>query len=191
MTNALQLASVPADLPVPIDDGGCAHLVGMAIPALRLASTAGGTVDLAALPPGRTVLFAYPMTGRPGVALPEGWDAIPGARGCTPQACAFRDEHEAFRRAGASVFALSTQTPDYQREMAERLHLPYPVLSDVAFALTDALSLPTFVADGARLIRRLTMIVRDGRIEHVFYPVFPPDRSAEPVLAWLAANAPG
>ncbi len=181
-------SSLPPDLPSPVDDGACAHLPGLRMPSLRLASTQGGTVDVAALSEGRAVLFAYPMTGQPGVALPEGWDAIPGARGCTPQNCAFRDLHDQFRALGAAVFALSTQTTAYQREMAERLHLPYPVLSDADFALADALRLPTFVADGRRLVRRLTLIVSGGAIEHVFYPVFPPDRSAQPVVDWLKAN---
>lgn len=182
------IADLPPDLPKPRDDGGCAHLVGLRMPAVRLASTRGDRIDLAALPPGRAVLFAYPMTGRPGVALPEGWDEVPGARGCTPQNCALRDTHRAFLDLDAAVFAVSTQQSVYQREMAERLHLPYPVLSDADFALADALRLPTFEAGGMRLIRRLTLIVEDGVIEHVFYPVFPPDRSAEPVLEWLRTH---
>jgi peroxiredoxin len=180
--------SLPPDLPVPIDDGAAAHLVGMRLPPLRLASTQGGVVDLAALPSGRTVLFAYPMTGRPGVALPDGWDEIPGARGCTPQNCAFRDSYRAFLSLGAGVLAVSTQGTDYQREMAEQLHVPYPVLSDVDFTLTDALRLPTFEAQGVRLLCRLTLIVRDGTIKQVFYPVFPPDRSAAVALDWLRTS---
>jgi peroxiredoxin len=185
----VDLASVPVDLPAPVDDGACAHLVGMRMPHVVLDATLGAPVDLAALPAGRTVLFAYPRTGQPGVALPDGWDAIPGARGCTPQNCTFRDNHAAFTALGAGVLALSTQITAYQREMAERLHLPYPVLSDAAFALTDALRLPTFEADGMRLLRRATLVIGDGVIEHVFYPVFPPDRSAEPVLDWLRERA--
>ncbi len=181
----VDLSSVPSDLPAPRDDGACAHLVGMAMPPVVLPATRGEPVNLAALPPGRSVLFLYPMTGRPGVALPPGWDAIPGARGCTPQNCAFRDAHAAFTALGASVFGLSTQSPAYQCEMAERLHLPYPVLSDEAFALTDALHMPTFEADGMRLLARATLVVDGGVIEHVFYPVFPPDRSADDVLGWL------
>ena len=180
--------ALPTDLPVPVDDGAAGHLVGLPMPAIVLASTRGGTIDLAALPSGRTVLFAYPMTGRPGVTLPDGWDDIPGARGCTPQNCAFCDLHLDFSGLGATVIAVSTQRADYQREMAERLHLPYPVLSDADFGLTDALGLPTFEVDATRLLRRLTMIVRDGTIEHVFYPVFPPDRSAEQALDWLRAR---
>jgi peroxiredoxin len=137
------------------------------------------------------VLFAYPMTGRPGVALPEGWNAIPGARGCTPQNCAFRDAHQAFAALGATVIGLSTQAADYQREMAERLHLPYPVLSDEAYALTDALGLPTFMVEGRRLLRRATLVIAKGRIAHVFYPVFPPDRATDAALDWLRANPIG
>jgi peroxiredoxin len=175
----------PPDLPRPVDDGACDHLPGMAMPAVALPSTAGRMVDLSALPPGRTVIYAYPRTGEPGKPVPEGWDAIPGARGCTPQSCAFRDHHAELAALGAGVFGLSTQTTDYQREMAERLHLPFEVLSDADFRLTEALRLPTFEAAGMRLLKRLTLIVRDGSIEHVFYPVFPPDRSAEEVLAWL------
>ena len=180
--------SLPADLPVPIDDGAAAHLRGRKLPALLLPSTLGAAIDLAALPPGRTVLFAYPMTGKPGVALPDGWDDIPGARGCTPQTCAFRDLHRDFLAVGASVLALSTQTTAYQSEMADRLHVPYPVLSDADFLLTDALRLPTFEVYGVRLLRRLTLIIAAGLIEHVVYPVFPPDRAAADTLDWLRAN---
>ena len=177
-------SSFPDDLPRPQDDGACAHLPNMRLPVLALSATRGKSVDLSALP-GRTAIFVYPMTGRPGVALPENWDAIPGARGCTPQNCAIRDTHQAFADLGVAVFALSTQPTDYQAEMAERLHLPYPVLSDADLRFAEALDLPTFVADGHRLIRRLTLVARDGTIERAFYPVFPPDRSTEPVLEWL------
>ncbi|MDR3461909.1 MAG: peroxiredoxin [Beijerinckiaceae bacterium] len=173
---------------MPEDDGAARHLTGLAMPSLVLEATIGPALDLAALPAGRTVLFAYPMTGRPGVALPEGWDDIPGARGCTPQNCSFRDSHAVFTALGVGVLGLSTQTSDYQREMAARLHLPYPVLSDAAFALTDALRLPTFEVDGVRLLRRLTLVIADGLIEHVFYPVFPPDRSTVHVTEWLGAR---
>lgn len=181
-------ATLPDDLPAPADDGACRHLPGMAMPSVRLPGTDGRTVDLGTLPAGRTVIYAYPMTGVPGQALPDGWDAIPGARGCTPQACAFRDHHRELAELDAAIYGLSTQPTDYQREMAERLRLPFPVLSDADFALVEALRLPTFVADGKRLIRRLTLIVRDGRIETVFYPVFPPDRSAETVIDWLRSH---
>ena len=179
---------LPDDLPVPVDDGACAHLLGQAMPRLRLASTAGGTVDLAELSAPRTVLYCYPRTGQPGQQLPSGWDAIPGARGCTPQSCSFRDHHAELRALGAEVYGISTQPTDYQEEMVARLHLPFAVLSDADCALADALMLPTFTVDGMRLIKRLTLIVQNGRIESVFYPVFPPDRSAAIVLEWLQGN---
>jgi peroxiredoxin len=176
---------LPSDLPRPVDDGACHHLPGLAMPSVRLPSTAGRLVDLGALGPGRTVIYCYPRTGRPGEPLPDGWDMIPGARGCTPQSCAFRDHHRELADLGAEVYGLSAQTTDYQREMAERLHLPFEVLSDAGFAFTDALRLPTFEVDGMRLIKRLTLIVRDQRIEQVFYPVFPPNESAAQVIGWL------
>jgi peroxiredoxin len=179
---------LPDDLPMPVDDGACAHLPDQAMPRLRLASTAGGTVDLAELSAPRTVLYCYPRTGVPGQQLPSGWDAIPGARGCTPQSCGFRDHHAELLALGADVYGVSTQPTDYQQEMAARLHLPFAVLSDADCALADALMLPTFIVDGMRLIKRLTLIVRDGRIETVFYPVFPPDRSAATVVEWLGNN---
>ena len=184
---------LPPDLPRPVDDGACRHLAGMRMPPVRLPSTRGRNLDLGALPEGaagarRTVIYCYPMTGVPGIALPEGWDLIPGARGCTPQSCGFRDHAAELTRLGAAVFGLSTQSTEYQREMAERLHLPFEVLSDAAFALTDALRLPTFQVEGRRLIKRLTLVVRDGAIEHVFYPVFPPDESAAEVVRWLRSR---
>jgi peroxiredoxin len=182
MTNVTEL---PPDLPAPVDDGACDHLPGLAMPAVRLRSTAGRLVDLAALSAQRTVIYCYPRTGRPGEPLPDGWDLIPGARGCTPQTCAFRDHHRELAGLGAEVYGLSTQSTEYQREMAERLHVPFEVLSDERFAFADALRLPTFEAGGMRLIKRLTLIVRDGRIEHAFYPVFPPDKSADQVVSWL------
>jgi peroxiredoxin len=180
---------LPADLPVPVDDGAAARLAGMRLPDIALQATDGSTVSLAALP-GRTVVYAYPRTGEPGKAMlvPE-WDQIPGARGCTPQSCAFRDHYTELKRAGADqVFGLSTQSTAYQKEMAERLHLPFPVLSDERLALTRALRLPTFEAGGLTLIKRLALVVDAARIAHVFYPVFPPDRSAADVLAWLERN---
>ena len=181
------LSTVPPDLPVPEDDGACDHLPGRALPALALAlpSTAGGTVDLTALTAPRTVIYCYPRTGAADTPVPDGWDMIPGARGCTPQSCAFRDHHGELAALQADVFGLSTQTTDYQRKMAARLHLPFAVLSDADFAFTDAAGLPTFTCGGERLLKRLTLIVRGGTIEHVFYPVFPPQESAEQVLAWL------
>ncbi len=180
---------LPKDLPVPQDDGACAHLAGMRLPQIALVSTAGRRVDISWLV-GRTVVYIYPRTGRPDQELPTGWNAIPGARGCTPQSCAFRDHFDELKRAGAAqVFGLSTQDTAYQREAAERLHLPFELLSDAKLELAKALGLPTFEVDGMTLIKRLTLIVRDGVVERVFYPVFPPDRNAEEVLLWLGASA--
>ena len=181
---------LPADLPVPQDDGACVHLPAMALPSLRLRATSGDGVDLAALP-GRPVVSAYPRTGQPGVAVAPGWDAIPGARGCTPESCAFRDHYQELRGLGAAVFGLSTQTTAYQQEAVARLHLPFALLSDADLALTQALRLPTFVFDGMTLIKRLTLIVRDGGIEQVMYPVFPPDAHAGEVVRWLGAHPLG
>jgi peroxiredoxin len=180
-------------LPVPEDDGGARHLPGLRLPSVPLPATDGGTVDLARLP-GRAVVYAYPMTGPPDGVLPDGWDQIPGARGCTPQSCAFRDHAAELRRLGAAhLFGLSTQGTDYQREAAERLHLPFPLLSDAGLALTVALDLPRFElpsleGESTTLLRRFTMVLRDGTVEHVFYPVFPPDRSAADVAEWLATH---
>ncbi len=175
---------LPANLPEPVDDGAAAHLEGMTVPPLSLPSTSGQAIHLAALQ-GRWVIYMYPMTGRPGVPLPEGWDAIPGARGCTPQSCSYRDHHAELLALGAQVFGLSTQSTDYQREARDRLHLPFEILSDAALQLRDALRLPTFVVQGKVLLKRLTFIVQDQRIVKVFYPVFPPDRNVDDVLAWL------
>ena len=182
------LHELPKDLPVPQDDGACAHLAGMRLPRVALASTGGRSVDLSALK-GRTVGYIYPRTGRPDQESPPGWNEIPGARGCTPQSCAFRDHHEALKRAGAAqVYGLSTQDTAYQREAVERLHLPFDLLSDEKLALARALKLPTFEVEGMRLIKRLTLITSDSAIVKVFYPVFPPDRNAGDVLAWLTAT---
>ena len=180
--------ALPPNLPEPADDGAADHLRGMPMPGVSLRSTRGRVVDLSALPAPRTVIYCYPMTGIPGKPLPAGWDLIPGARGCTPQTCGFRDHQEELRQLKADVFGVSTQTTEYQREMAERLQLRFEILSDSQFALCVALDLPTFEVDGMLLLKRLTMIVREGRIEHVFYPVFPPNESAEQVLRWLRAN---
>ncbi|MEV5505726.1 MerR family DNA-binding transcriptional regulator [Streptomyces orinoci] len=180
---------LPAGLPAPEDDGAAAHLPGAALPELTLTATSGERIRLDALGPGRTVLYLYPLTGRPDADLPEGWDGIPGARGCTAQACGFRDHHQELLAAGASrVFGLSGQDTAYQREVTERLHLPFAMLSDPGLELARRLVLPTFRADGAELYKRLTLVVRGGVVEHVFYPVFPPDRHAGQVLAWLGAN---
>ncbi|UPJ46291.1 peroxiredoxin [Bradyrhizobium sp. 200] len=176
-------------IPAPADDGGAAHLAGMMIPPVTLLATDDNSVTLSALP-GRTVVFAYPRTGEPGkISLVDDWDMIPGARGCTPQACSFRDLFAELKAAGARhVFGLSTQDNVYQTEMASRLHLPFPVLSDERLKLVRALKLPTMAVAGLTLIKRLALIIDDGRIAHVFYPVFPPDRNAADVLAWLREN---
>jgi peroxiredoxin len=175
-------------LPVPEDDGAARHLVGATFADVALPSTAGNSVSLAKLP-GRTVLFIYPMTGTPGVSLPDGWDAIPGARGCTPHTCAFRDLHAELTEAGVSaVFGLSTQTLAEQQATVDRLHLPFPLLSDAGLALARAMTLPIMEVEGKTMIKRLALIIDDGVIAHVFYPVFPPDRNAGDVLGWLKAN---
>jgi peroxiredoxin len=179
---------LPPDLPVPVDDGAADHLSGMAVPELRFRSTLGGEVNLAEAARELLVLYVYPRTGKPGEPLPEGWDHIPGARGCTPQSCAFRDLLEDLSAYGAMVTGLSAQTPADQREFAQREHIAYPLLSDTSLALAAALRLPTFNVAGMRLYRRLTIIAREGRIDKVFYPVFPPDRNASDVLAWFAGQ---
>jgi peroxiredoxin len=187
--DAPDLMRLPEDLPVPVDDGAASHLPGRAMPALSLPTTDGRQVALDALGPGRTVVYIYPMTGRPGVELPPGWDDIPGARGCTPESCGFRNLHTELLAAGAAqVFGLSSQPSDYQREAVDRLHLPFAMLSDEHLALAGELGLPTFIVDGVTLYRRLTMIITDGVIEHVFYPIFPPDQHAQEVLDWLRAH---
>jgi peroxiredoxin len=179
---------LPADLPVPTDDGAADHLPGLTLPPIALASTGGGTVSLDALGRDRprTILYVYPMTGRPGVDLPDGWDSIPGARGCTPESCAFRDHHVDLAAAGADVYGLSSQSTADQTEAAERLHLPFPLLSDEDTLLAQPpLRLPIFEAGGRPRYRRLTLVIAAGQVEHVFYPVFPPDSHAAEVLAWL------
>jgi peroxiredoxin len=179
---------LPDDLPVPQDDGAARHLSGAALPDIALPATDGGEVNLARLK-GRTVVYIYPRTGRPGQALPTGWDGIPGARGCTPQSCGFRDHFADLKRLGVDhLFGLSTQTIEYQREAVERLHLPFAIVSDEKLALTRAMKLPTFAVDGMTLIARMAWVIDDGIITHVFYPVFPPDRSAQDVVDWLQAS---
>jgi peroxiredoxin len=182
--------TLPPDLPAPTDDGRAAHLPGLRMPDLVLNTSSGEHVDLTGLPGGRTVIYVYPLTGRPGVDLPDGWDAIPGARGCSTEACNFRDHYEELRRLGAAaIYGLSSQSPQYQAEVVERLHLPFQMVSDPDFALAEALDLPTFEATGhPMLYSRLTLIVRDGYVEHVFYPIFPPNTHAEQVRAWLEQN---
>jgi peroxiredoxin len=183
---------LPDNLPAPADDGAADHLRGAELPSLSLPATDGSAVDPPRLE-GRVVIYAYPRTGRPGEDhLVPDWDEIPGARGCTPESCGFRDHHAELVAAGAAaVFGLSTQDTAYQREAAERLALPFPILSDASLQLTQALGLPTFEAAGEILLKRLTMLVSGGRIEHVWYPVFPPDRHAGEVLSWLRANPAG
>lgn len=182
--------SLPADLPAPVDDGAAAHLTGMRLPDVSLSATDGTRVSLARLS-GRTVAYAYPRTGEPGRPnLVPDWDAIPGARGCTPQSCGFRDHHADLRRRGvAQVHGLSTQATAYQREAATRLRLPFTLLSDASRAFAMAARLPTFEAAGVVLLRRLTLVIDDGVVTKVFHPVFPPDRSAEAVLDWLDRTA--
>jgi peroxiredoxin len=187
MTQADNFFPLPPNLPVPTDDGACDHLPGFRLPSISLQATSGAWVDLSRLP-GRTVVYIYPRTGQPGVPLPTGWDDIPGARGCTPQSCAFRDHYQELKALGAEVFGLSTQDTAYQREAAERLHLPFSLLRDEALAFGRALRLPTFEVAGMTLLKRVTLILRDGVVEKVFYPVFPPDRNAADVLAWLGEN---
>lgn len=178
-----------SSIPAPDDDGAASHLAGSRMPSIALASTGGEAVDLSKLT-GRTVVYAYPRTGQPDVALPDGWDLIPGARGCTPQSCSFRDHFAEIIAHGAqNLFGLSTQDTAYQREAAERLHLPFPLLSDDKLAFAKAVRLPTFQTSGMVLLKRLTLVIDDGVVTHCFYPVFPPDRSASDVVAWLAAHS--
>jgi len=175
-------------LPAPTDDGAARHLTGMALPSVVLAATDGRKIDLSRIS-GLVVVYAYPRTGVPDQPNPQGWDAIPGARGCSPQSCAFRDHFDELRRLGVDeVFGLSAQETEYQREAAHRLRLPFPLLSDCKLLLTRAMNLPTFRVLDMVLLKRFTLILRDGKVEHVFYPVFPPDRNARDVIAWLSAN---
>jgi peroxiredoxin len=190
MARSDNLYQLPADLPVPTDDGASNHLPGLRLPSVPLRSTDGDMVNLATLP-GTTVVYAYPRTGEPDRDVPAGWNDIPGARGCTPQSCGFRDHHTELQALGARVFGLSTQDTDYQREAVERLHLPFPILSDRQLTFTGALRLPTFDFEGNTLLKRITLVIVDGTIVKVFYPVFPPDKNAEEVIAWLTAERRG
>jgi len=185
MVNQEDVYQIPQGLPEPKDDGACDHLPGMRLPSVSLMSTAGDPVDLSTLT-GTTVVYCYPLTGSPEGDLPRGWDDIPGARGCTPQSCAFRDHHEELRELGARVFGMSTQDTAYQREAVERLHLPFGLLSDEKLEFAKALDLPTFEAEGMILIKRLTLVIENGEIVKVFYPVYPPGKNAEEVLGWLS-----
>lgn len=179
---------LPPEIPVPQDDGAARHLAGMRLPDLALPATNGAPVNLAALK-GRTVVYLYPRTGVPGIDPPDGWDMIPGARGCTPQSCGFRDHFAELKRLGvAQLYGLSTQDTAYQKEAAERLHLPFPVLSDATLAFAKALRLPTFTAAGMTLLKRMALVIDDGVIAKAFYPVFPPDKNAAEVVAWIQAS---
>ncbi len=187
MSRANDLYKLPEDLPVPEDDGACDHLTETRLPALGLLSTAGETVDLSALA-GRTVVYCYPRTGDPKKKRSAGWNEIPGARGCTPQSCAFRDHYQELKALGAGVYGLSAQATADQREARDRLHLPFELLSDEKLAFANALCLPVFEFGGMTLLKRLTLIVQEGGIEKVFYPVFPPDENPGQVIHWLSEN---
>ncbi|MEO8424661.1 MAG: peroxiredoxin [Actinomycetota bacterium] len=178
-------SQLPPDLAAPTDDGACDHLLGASVPDLTLASTSGERISMRERTRRTSVLYFYPRTGVPGQELPEGWNLIPGARGCTPQACGFRDHAEELGDLGAGVIGISAQTTDEQREFAARVDLPFPLLSDAAFLLADRMGMPTFEVDSMRLFKRVTLIVNDSKVMKVFYPVFPPDRNAEDVVAWL------
>jgi peroxiredoxin len=179
---------LPPDIPAPQDDGRARHLTGLKLPNVELQATDGSRVNLSKLK-GRTVLYIYPRTGVPGVDAPPGWDQIPGARGCTPQSCGFRDHFAELKALGVShLFGLSTQDTDYQQEAAERLHLPFPILSDAEMDFATNLHLPMFMASGMTLLARMALVIEDGKIVKVFYPVFPPDKNAEEVIAWLRSN---
>lgn len=182
-----ELTQLPASLPIPIDDGLCEHLLGMHLPDVSLLSTENELVNLNALK-GIIVFYCYPMTGRPDIAHPDGWEEIPGARGCTPQSCSFRDHHDELKRLNASVYGISVQSSDYQKEAKNRLHLPYSLLSDSEQKLTNALGLPVFTVENMSLLKRVTFIVENGVIVKVFYPVFPPDRNADDVLESLTTS---
>jgi len=180
------LRVIPDGLPVPEDDGACDHLTGSRLPSVPLRSTADQWVDLSALP-GLTIIYCYPMTGRPGIPLPDGWVQTPGAAGCTPQSCSFRDRHRDLQALGVRVFGLSAQSTADQHEAAERLALPYELLSDAQLTFAAAIGLPTFEIAGLHLLKRVTLVVRDGQVIKYFYPVFPPDRNVEETIAWLQA----
>lgn len=175
-------------IPTPKDDGATGHLVGTKVASVALHATSGSIVDLSTLK-GRTIVYAYPRTGKPGIENPDGWDMIPGARGCTPQSCSFRDHFAELKARGvANLFGLSTQDPAYQKEAADRLHLPFVLLSDERLHLAKAMKLPTFQTSEMTLLKRFTLVIDDGVVSHVFYPVFPPDQSASTVLAWLLSK---
>jgi peroxiredoxin len=186
----VSLHQLPSDLPIPVDDGAADHLVGLEVPELRLDSSEG-PVDLAELATTLAVLYIYPATGVPGRPSPDGWDAIPGARGCTPESCAFRDHAGELADLGARVAGLSAQPLEVQIEFAGREHMPFPIVADAALRLRDALALPIFEFAGTTLYKRVTLVLEAGRVTHVFYPVFPPDQHAAEVVAWLRAQIRG
>jgi peroxiredoxin len=180
--------SLPDDLPVPLDDGACDHLNGLTLPNLILRSTLNRDLNLFETSKSKTVFFFYPRTGRPDEPAPIGWDQIPGARGCTPQSCGYRDAHSKFHDLGIQIFGVSTQTTDFQQELVRRIHLPFEVLSDSEFKLTESLRLPTFEFNSMRLLRRLALFVENSTVQKVFYPVFPPNENASQVLTWMETN---
>lgn len=183
----MKLTKLPSDLPEPVDDGDCDHLPGTVMPDVTLPCTNNGTLNFRDIEV-RTVIYIYPMTGRPDVELPVGWDEIPGARGCTPQSCGFRDHHEELKSLHTNVYGLSAQSRDYQREMQSRLHLPFEIVSDESLTLKKSLRLPTFFAAGMELYKRVTLIVENNKIAKVFYPIFPPDQNAVEVVDWLSGQ---
>lgn len=185
--NTRNLLVLPDDLPIPEDDGACAHLEGMNMPAIALAGTSGAKINLG-LEVGISVVYFYPMTGRPDAPPMVGWNEIPGARGCTPQSCSFRDHHSDLLNLGAKVYGVSSQSSEDQKEAVQRLHLPFELLSDSSFELAAALRLPTFKYNSLRLIKRLSLVIKNGLIRKVFYPVFPPNENAANVIAWLQDN---
>lgn len=178
---------LPQSIPVPIDDGACNHLVNQALPSILLSSTEGKDVDLSAIS-GRIVIYCYPMTGQPSSALPNGWDEIPGARGCTPQSCAFRDRDRELKQLKTQVYGISTQSTEYQLEAVKRLYLPFELLSDRYLQFANSLKLPIFEIENKQLIKRVTLIAQDGKIIKVFYPIFPPNKNADEVIEWLESN---
>jgi peroxiredoxin len=178
------LHKLPKALPIPLDDGACDHLLGCLLPSVNLSSTAGRIVNPAQIS-NWLVIYCYPMTGRPGQFVPDGWDQIAGAAGCTPQSCSFRDHHKELQALNTQLFGVSTQTIEDQMEAVERLHLPFELLSDTSFKFAQELGLPMFEVEGRRMIKRITLIAKDGRIMKHFYPVFPPDKNIDDVLSWL------
>lgn len=178
------LFELPKDLPAPLDDGACNHLLGLMLPSVNLVSTGGKTINLSQIS-GWLVIYCYPMTGKPGRVIPSGWIQIPGAAGCTPQSCSFRDRYSELKALNCQIFGISTQTTEDQQEASERLHLPFELLSDAAFQLAEALRLPMFEVENMRLLKRVTLIIKDAKIVKYFYPVFPPDKNIDDVLSWL------